>query len=60
LDGDIKILEEHPNFVKPSGNGTKFVVDTTNACLSRSIVRTLEQNDRVLWNGADLQDDFGF
>ena len=59
LDGDINILEEHVNFEKPSGRASRFVVDidTTNACLSRSIVSTLQQNERVQWNGADLEDD---
>ena len=57
---EIKLLDEHPNFIKPAGAGSKFTVDTTNACITRSIANTLEQNPRVEWIGRDDDDDMMF
>ena len=55
---EIKLLDEHPNFTKLAGAGSKFKVDTTsrdttNALITQSIADILEQNPRVEWIGKD-------
>ena len=57
LDGDLTILDSHPNFTKPPGRGSNFHVNVTNACYSDSISRTLESHPRVMWDGPDDSDD---
>ena len=58
--GGITILDTHPNFIRPPGSSSNFTVDTTNACINESIVRTLEGNQRVIWSGPDEDDDYGY
>jgi hypothetical protein len=53
----VKFLDSHPKFTRPPGNGSKFTVNTTNACLNKSIVNTLQTNPRVMWSGEDDDDD---
>ena len=50
LDGDLTILETHPNFTRPPGRPSTFLVDGTNACLSPSILQTLRNNPRVVFD----------
>lgn len=59
LDGEIKILDEHPNFARPPGRGSTFKVNTVNACISRSIAQLLERHPRVDWYGDD-ENGYGF
>jgi len=51
--GGVTFLDSYPNFTRPPGKGSKFTVDTTNACLSQAIVRTLESHPRVIWHEED-------
>lgn len=53
LDGELEILDRHPKFTKPTGSSSRFKVNTMNACISRSIVRTLEKSPRAIWDGED-------
>jgi hypothetical protein len=58
-DGDVTILDSHPNFTRPpTGSGSKFTVDTTNACLNQSIIRTFQSHPRVIWSGPDDDDEY--
>ena len=57
LDGELRILESHPNFAKPVGRPSSFVVDTTNACVSPRVAEVLRTNPRIEWVGQD-EDDF--
>ncbi|KAL7440620.1 hypothetical protein ACHAXM_007383 [Skeletonema potamos] len=47
LRGYLTILETHPNFTRPQGAPSTIFVNGTNACLSPSILRTLQNNPRV-------------
>ena len=58
LDGELKILDSHPNFTRPAGRGSRFTVNTVNACISQSIVRTLENSSRFVWDGEDEDDGY--
>jgi len=60
MNDGITILDTHPDFTRPPGRGSNFKVDTTNACINESIVRTLEGNPRVICYGPDEDDDFGY
>lgn len=53
LDGNLTILETHPNFTLPPGRPSTFVVDGTNACLSSSILQTLQNHPRVIFRAED-------
>lgn len=59
LDGELTILDSHPDFTLPPGRGSTFKVNTTNACISRSIAATLERNPRADWDGGS-DDEFGY
>lgn len=51
LDGELEIHGSHPNFDRPAdGSESRFVVNTTNACISDAISRTLAGHPRVLWD----------
>jgi len=57
-DGGVTFLNSHPNFTRPPGKGSTFIVDTTNACLNKAIVHTLTSNPRVVWSGEGDEDDW--
>jgi len=59
LDGELEIIDRHPDFEAPSGRPSAFEVNTTNACISPSIANTLKTNPRVLWDGEDKDDEYG-
>ena len=58
LNGHLKILDTHPNFTRPPGRPSTFVVDATNACLSRCFRHTLENNPRIVYEDNDSDDDY--
>ena len=53
LDGELMIMESHPDFPRVPGRPSSFFVNTINACISPSIAQTLENNPRVMWDGDD-------
>jgi hypothetical protein len=50
LDGDLTILETHPNFTRPPGALSTIFVNGTNACLSQSILQILQNNPRIMFD----------
>ena len=53
LDGELDILESHPNFTSPhpgERSARPFVVNTTNACISPSIANVLRSEPRAIWD----------
>jgi hypothetical protein len=57
LDGHLRILDSHPDFERPPGQPSSFFVNTTNACVSRSIAQTIESHPRAQqW---DEEDEYG-
>jgi len=58
MQGHLSILETHPNFTRPPGNPSSFVVDVTNACISTSILHTLQSNSRITYEGYESDDDY--
>ena len=49
FNGTFTLRESHPNFARPAGRPSCFIVDTSNACLSDDIVRVFESNPRIQW-----------
>ena len=56
----IHILEEHPDFSRPSGKPSTIIVETTNAVIPPKLAKMLVNHPRVEWDGQDEEDDDGF
>ena len=48
LDGELTILDSHPDHPSVPGRPSAFFVNTANACISPSIARVLNSNPRVM------------
>ena len=48
LDGELRIVDSHPDHPALPGRPSAFFVNTTNACISPSIERVLGTNPRVM------------
>lgn len=53
LDGELCILDSHPDHPAVPGRPSAFFVNTTNACISPSIARVLSTNPRVMHDDDD-------